>query len=256
MGVLLAFTKKEWLEAVRTGKLLILILLFTLFGIMNPAVAKLLPWMMEMFSDTMEETGIIITEMQVDAMTSWMQFFKNIPMALIAFLLLYSDLFTKEYQSGTLLLMLTKGLPRYKAVLAKTGLLFSVWTLCYFLCFAVTYGYNAYFWDNSIANNLFPAAAFWWLFGVWLISLLVLFSSLLQNSAGVVLCIGGSVVMLYLVSFLPWMKSYMPLSLLDSASLLAGMKGAAEYIGSVAVTAILGIVCVAASLFAIGRKNI
>lgn len=256
MGVLLTFIKKEWLETVRTGKLLILVLLFTLFGIMNPAIAKLLPWMMEMFADTMEETGLIITEVQVNAMTSWTQFFKNIPMALIAFLLLYSDLFTKEYQSGTLLLMLTKGLPRYKAVLAKAGLLLSVWTLCYFLCFAITYGYNAYFWDNSIVSNLFSAAAFWWLFGAWLISLLVLFSSLLQNSAGVVLCIGGSVVLLYLASFLPWIKSYVPLSLLDSASLLAGMKGATEYIGSVAVTVLLGIVCVAASLFAISRKHI
>lgn len=256
MRVLLAFTKKEWMEAARTGKLFILLLLFTLFGIMNPAIAKLLPWMMEMFADTMEETGIVITEMRVDAMTSWTQFFKNIPMALIAFVLLYSDIFTKEYQSGTLLLMLTKGLPRYKAVLAKAVSLFLFWTLCYFLCFSITYGYNAYFWDNSIVNHLFFAVVFWWLFGIWLLALLVLFSSFLQNSAGVVLCIGASVVFLYLVSFFPWIKPYMPLSLLDSAPLLAGMKGAAEYSGSVFVTIVFGIVCVAASLLAINRKHI
>lgn len=256
MGVLLAFTKKEWMEAARTGKLLILLLLFTLFGVMNPAIAKLLPWLLEMFADTVEESGIIITELQIDAMTSWTQFFKNIPMALVAFLLLCSDLLTKEYQSGTLLLMLTKGLPRYKAVLAKDILLFSLWTLCYFLCFAVTYGYNAYFWDNSIVDHLFPAVAFWWLFGIWLLGLLMLFSSFLQNSAGTLLCSGGSVVLLYLLSFLPRIKPYTPLFLLDSTSLLAGMTEVAEYGGSLSVTIVSGIVCMAVSLSVINRKRI
>ena len=43
MKSLLAFMKKEYLEAARTGKIVILILLFVLFGIMNPAIAKLTP---------------------------------------------------------------------------------------------------------------------------------------------------------------------------------------------------------------------
>ena len=54
--------KKECLESVRTGRLIILMLLFVLFGIMNPAIAKLTPWIMEMFADTMAESGLIITD--------------------------------------------------------------------------------------------------------------------------------------------------------------------------------------------------
>lgn len=121
MKSLIALTKKEYLEAARTGKIMILLLLFVLFGIMNPAISKLTPWMMEMLSDAMAEGGLIVTDIQVDAMTSWTQFFKNIPMALIAFVMIFSDVFTKEYKSGTLLLILTKGLSRYKVVLAKTA---------------------------------------------------------------------------------------------------------------------------------------
>ena len=45
MKSLIAFIKKEWMEQVRSGRLLILLILFTLFGIMNPAIAKLTPWM-------------------------------------------------------------------------------------------------------------------------------------------------------------------------------------------------------------------
>lgn len=93
-----AFIKKEYLDTARTGKLVILILLFILFGIMNPAIAKLTPWLMETLSDTMAESGLLIADIKVDAMTSWTQFFKNIPIALIAFVLIFSDIFTKEYQ--------------------------------------------------------------------------------------------------------------------------------------------------------------
>ena len=112
MKPLLAFIKKEYLEAARTGKITILALLFVLFGILNPAIAKMTPWIMEMLSDTLAEDGLIFTDIQVDALTSWTQFFKNLPVALIAFVLIFSDIFTKEYKSGTLLLVLTKGLSR------------------------------------------------------------------------------------------------------------------------------------------------
>ena len=79
---------------------------------------------------------------------------------------LYSGIFTKEYETNTLILILTKGLSRYKVVFAKFFVMFTMWTIGYLLCFAVTYGYNAFFWDNSIAVGLLPAMVHWWLFGV------------------------------------------------------------------------------------------
>ncbi len=47
MKQLTAFTKKEFMELIRTGKALLLMILFILFGIMNPAIAKLTPWLLE-----------------------------------------------------------------------------------------------------------------------------------------------------------------------------------------------------------------
>ena len=158
----------------------------------------------------MAGSGFIVTDVQVDALTSWTQFFKNIPIALIAFVLIFSDIFTKEYKSGTLLLILTKGLSRYKVVLAKAVLLLSLWTVGYGICFAITYGYNAYFWDNGIMDHLVFSVAIWWLLGIWVICLMVLFSSLLQNNAGVILCVGGTVLLAYLLSIIPKVKAYSP----------------------------------------------
>lgn len=256
MKALLAFTKKEFLETVRTGKLIILILLFALFGIMNPAVAKLTPWLMEMMSDSIAESGLVVTEVQVDAMSSWTQFFKNVPMALIAYVLIFSNTFTKEYGSGTLLLVLTKGLSRYKVVLAKTVLLLSLWTLGYGLCFAVTYGYNAYFWDNGIAENLFFSAALWWLFGVWVICLIILFSSLSRNSAGVCLCTGGVVLLAYLLSIIPKITRYSPVMLMNPGPLLIGAEETGAYIKAIIIAAVSGVICVAVGIPVMNKKQL
>ena len=98
MKTLMAFMKKEWMEQIRSSRLFILGLIFLAVGIMNPAIAKLTPWLMEMVAESMEEAGLAVVEVKVDAMTSWTQFYKNIPMALIAFVLLQSNIFTKEYQ--------------------------------------------------------------------------------------------------------------------------------------------------------------
>ena len=256
MKPLFSFLKKEYLETARTGKLMILVLLFVLLGIMNPAMAKLTPWMMEMLSDTMAENGLLVTNVRVDAMTSWTQFFKNIPLALIAFVLIFSDIFTKEYGSGTLLLLLTKGLARYKTVLAKTVLLLSLWTLGYGLCFAITYGYNACFWDNRTANNLFFSAAVWWLFGVWVICLMILFSSLLRNHTGVTLCTGVSVLLTYFMSVIPKVKVYSPAVLMDTNMLLLGAVETDAYIKAIAVVAALCIACMAVSIPVINKKQL
>ena len=57
-----AFLKKEWMELVRTGRLLLLLLIFILFGIMNPAIAKLTPWMMEIMVEQHAESGLALTD--------------------------------------------------------------------------------------------------------------------------------------------------------------------------------------------------
>ena len=56
-----AFIKKEFLEQVRSGRFMILGILFCLFGIMNPATAKMLPWLFEIMSEQLAENGMLIT---------------------------------------------------------------------------------------------------------------------------------------------------------------------------------------------------
>ena len=254
MKTFLAFMKKEITEQIRSGKLMILAMLFILFGIMNPAVAKLTPWLLEIMADSMAESGMTITMVGISAMDSWVQFFKNIPMALIVFVLLQSSIFTKEYSSGTLILSLTKGLERYKVVIAKALLLFVLWSAGYWLCFGITYGYNAYFWDNAIAQSLVFSAICWWLFGVWVIALAVLFSAVASANTGVLLGVGGIALVSYLVGLLPKISKYLPTKLADGTSLIYGAAQTGDYIPAIVITAAITLICFAVSIPLFNKK--
>lgn len=256
MKSLIAFTKKEWMEQVRSGRLVILLILFVLFGIMNPAVAKLTPWMLEMMAETLEESGMVVTTVTVDALTSWIQFFKNIPMALIVFVLMESSIFTKEYQSGTLVLALTKGLERYKVILAKTMVLTVFWSVGYWICFGITYGYNAYFWDNGIAQNLLFSVVCWWLFGLFVVTLMVLFSVMSEGNTGVLLGTGSVVLVMYLLTLLPKVKLFSPAKLMGSGALLTGAEDTAGYVKAIIITVVFCVGCVTASIPVQNKRRI
>lgn len=256
MRTLGAFLKKEWMEQIRNSRLLILGLLFLIFGIMNPAVAKITPWLMEMMAESLEGSGLVVTEIKVDALSSWTQFYKNVPMALIAFVLLQSNIFTREYESGTLILALTKGLERYKVVLAKFLVLIGTWTAGYWLCFGVTYAYNAYFWDNSIVSHLGVAAVYWWLLGIWTILLMVLFSVLGSSNSTVLLGTGGIFFAVYLLSIIPKCKEYMPTKLMDGMSLLMNVAEAGDYGKALIVTGISMALCFMVSIPLFNKRQL
>lgn len=251
-----AFLRKEWMELCRTGRLLILLLIFTLLGIMNPAVAKLTPWLMETFSESVADAGLVITAVTVDAMTSWGQFYKNIPIGLIIFILISSGSFTDEYQKGTLIPVVTKGLSRRKIVLAKALMIYASWTTLYLLCFGITYGYNAYFWDNSIAHHPFFAAALVWLFGVWVIALLVVFSAVAQNGTQVLLGVGGVVLGGYILSMIPKLSRFLPIKLMDGMSLLQGADHPGDYYAGIAAVGLMVFLCMVLAAVFFDRKQL
>lgn len=256
MRGLFAFVKKEWMELVRSGKLVVLSVLFVMFGLMNPAIAKLTPRLMETMSDSLENTGLIVTEVHVDVMTSWVQFYKNVPIALLVFVLFISSSFTAEYQKGTLVIVLAKGLSRWKVYMAKAFSAVSLWAVGYFLCFGITYWYNDFYWDNSIAGHPFFAAALIWLFGVWIISLLVFFSGVLSANTTVLAATGGCVLVSYFVGMFPKCGDFLPTKLLQAEEILSGMATTGDYNVAIIVTIILSFVALAGGLCLFHRKKL
>lgn len=256
MRSFVAFLKKECLEGLRSGKIILVLILFTCFGIMNPAVAKLTPWLMELLSEEMAESGMTIVAMEVNALTSWTQFFKNIPMALIVFAIVYSAAFAKEYTSGTLTLMLTKGLARYKVLMAKCIVILSLWTAGYYLCYGVTYLYNAYFWDNSIAHSLGTSVTLWWLFGIWVLCALIMLSSVCSSSSSVLVGVGAITLTAYLFSLIPKVGDYSPAALMNSSEIVFGVNSVGAFTGCIWVTLAFCIGFIGVSVPLMNRKKL
>lgn len=256
MTQFIAFIKKEGLELVRTGKLWLILILFSLFGIMNPAIAKLTPWLMELMSEELAESGLIIHKIEVNAMTSWTQFFKNMPIALIVFLILFSGSITSEYQKNTLLPLVTKGLKRWKILLCKFTVIIGLWFFGCLICFGITYGYNAYFWDNSIIKNLYFSVFYFFLLGLWLISTFLPASALFYSSYMVILSAGGIFLTAYLLSLFPKLRFYSPSCLAESINLLTGNCNPKDYFPAVIITFVCIILNIFVSIGIFNKKTI
>ncbi len=256
MKQLIAFSKKEFLEVWRTGKFLILFLIFVLFGIMNPAIAKLTPWMMEQFATSLEESGLIVGEVTVNAMTSWTQFYKNVPMGLIIFLLIFSGILATELQKGTLINMLTKGLSRNLVIIAKLLVMIVLWTFNYWSCFFITYSYNEYFWDNDIVNHLYFSAFCVYLFGIWLIALLILISTIVTTTSFVTVGTGVVFFIVYMLSLLPDIKRYFPTKLLDASGVLVEVGKVEDYTVSIWITVIVSMIQLVIAMMVFYKKKL
>lgn len=69
MRQLTAFLQKEFTEILRNSKLMICAVIFLLLGVMNPAIAKITPWLIEEFSNATSGTGIMVQTMEISALT-------------------------------------------------------------------------------------------------------------------------------------------------------------------------------------------
>ncbi len=250
-----AYLRKELMEYIRTGRLVILSLIFIAFGILNPAIAKLTPWFIEQYADDMAKSGFTVSNVTVTAMSSWEQFFGNYPMVLIVFLLVIGGTFATEYKSGAFVFAVTRGLKRGKIVLAKTIMLFTLWTLLSAVFFFITYGYTVYYWDDYVPY-LFEAVIMWWLFGLWVISLFIFSATCISSMSGALGVTAGVYFVAYLISMAPKASEYLPTFLTGGLSLLSREHVPDNYESAVIVTVVSMIVFLVGAVFTFRKKQL
>lgn len=256
MKSLLAFTRKEITAQLRSTKLFIMLAVFVLFGIIGPVTARITPWLLEALSDALEQSGITTAPTSATVLDSWMQFFKNMSMCAIAFALIEGNIFTSEYGSGTLILSLTKGLPRHKVVIAKATVLAASWTIAYWLCFAATYFCNMIWWDNSVTPSLGLAVICWWLFGLFIVALITLFSTLFRSFVGALGFTGIVVFVFSLISIAPIIAKYLPTYLMTGTALVYSTAQPSDFLPSIVITIAASIACFVISIPLFNKKQL
>jgi len=95
-----------------------------------------------------------------------------------------------------------------------------------------------------------------WLFGIFIVSLIVLFSTLTKSNTGVLLGVGGVVLVSYLLSTLPKISKYLPTFLTDGNSLIYGIKDVNDYLAAIIITALASVICIAVSIPVFNKKQL
>ena len=250
------FTDKELTELRRSGRLLLFLVLFVLLGVLNPATAKLTPWLLSTMAGSLESSGITVTDYTVTAMDSWVQFFKNMPMGLLVTVVMFGGIFTSEYARGTLIPLLSKGLPRSAMSAAKTFVMLLVWSAGYWLSYGITYAYSDYYWDNSVVQNHAFAAFGLWLLGVLLLCGVTFFSSFAGSAAQVLLGVGAVYVVMNLAGMVGRFSRYLPSYLTRSGDLLTGQAQPSDYRWAIIAAAAASVVLLAASFPLNARRRV
>ena len=250
-----AFFKKELMESVRGSRIIIFSILFVVLGVLNTGLAKLIPLLMELLSEELAASGMVI-EIEANGLAAWAQYFENISIGLITFVFVFSNTFTGEYKSGTLILILTKGLARFKVLFAKALVMFIFWTVGYWLCFGVTHVCNLLLLGDSEATGLMTAAVLWWLFGVFIISLVVFFSAVFSSYIGVLMGTGGVFIVSYILLLLPKISEYTPAALMNYANLLSGTMTLSDYTAPIIIVAVLTVSAMVFSVPLFNKKQL
>ncbi|KRO15608.1 ABC transporter permease [Lacticaseibacillus saniviri] len=216
------FIQKEWLETWRTRRVLILLIVFLIFGILSPLFAKLTP---ELLKATLGNQ-MAITLPKPTSVDSWTQFYKNITqMGIYIVAILFGGTVSQELAHGTLVNLVTKGLPRYAVVLAKFVVAYLQWVLAILLAFAVTFGYTWYYFPDNHSPHLWQGIVPVLIFGFFFIAVIVCGSSLSANSYSGLLATIIVVAALYLINFWKDAQRFNPISLIsDNVTLTKGSE--------------------------------
>ncbi len=254
MKSFVAFTKKEFMESLRTHRFVILAAVFLLLGVLSPLFAKMLP---ELFSGMDLGDGIVITAPEPTAMDSWSQFFKNVgQMGMLALIITFSGTMANELSRGTLVNLLTKGMRRHVVILSKFLSSTVLWAASYLICLLVCHAYTAYFWPDGTLSNVFLAFLSPWLFGELLIVLLILGGVLFGNFYGSLLTCLGAVIAMSLLNLFPSVPKYNPISLAGGTlSLLDAQKVAADFMPAAIISTIMTILLLTLSVAAFNKKK-
>lgn len=237
MRTVFYFTKKELIESWRTVKLGLFIVIFLILSLMSPLLAKLTP---EILKHTVGDSFALQLP-KPTSLDSWTQFYKNLTqIGLIVITLLFSGTVSNEVSRGTLVNLVTKGLKRSTVVVSKSVSLFVQWTLCLGMAFFVTWGYTFYYFPDNKSPHLFLGIIPLWLFGIFLLSLVLLCSTLARSNYEGLLLTGGVILVFILLNFVDLAKTYNPIALI-SENLLFLQKRAVflKYIPAYLITLFL-----------------
>lgn len=252
MNVNTAFLQKEFLENWKNRRCLILLAVFLLFGLGSPFLARYTPEILAALSPGMQmEEGPTVLD-------AWEQFYKNISgVGFSALIILFGSWMSGEYAKGTLVLLVTKGLPRRTVIFAKYTVAVVLMTVSYWTGFFAACCAAAYLWPEAAGLQVCTAGFYLWLLGFLYLSILLLGCVLFGQTFTSILFTGGAAAVLSLLGVAGPLKGWSPFALCTkNVDLLSGTVTAGELLPPAVLTLALTIAGLWAADRVFGRKQL
>lgn len=256
LGIML---RKEWMESIRKHRLLVMAVVFLLFGIMSPLTAKYMPEIMKLALGSSEEIIKIGFNIPDPVITdSYIQYYKNLTqMGIFVQILVFMGLVSEEKSKGTAVLILTKSVSRQVFMLSKFIM------ACVVVIVSLVPSYLAFYLYTYLLFDEAPAiASVTGLLMYLVLSLFILaytfFASTVSKSVAIsaLIAIGGYF-SISIISAIPRISDYFPMKLADAAYQISlGVSSAGEYTKSIFITLAATAVLVAISMMSFRRQEL
>ena len=247
-----AFLKKELTENMKNYRFPILFAVFLIFGLTSPFLAKFMP----------EILSAVAADMQMGAppaaLDAWEQFYKNISgVGFSAFIILFGSCMSGEYSRGTLVLLVTKGLPRSAVIFAKYTVAAVLMTVCYWTGFLAACCCTACLWPGVTLSHVFTAAFYLWITGFLYLSILLSGCVIFRQTFTSILFTGGIVAVISLLGIAPPLAKFNPFLLASkNVDLISGAASVSELFMPAIISAAITIIGLWAALMFFDRKQL
>lgn len=254
MNSFVTFHKKEWVELYRTKKLYALLVIFVLFGMVSPILAR---YMEEIVSASMGSSAPILVSAPVWS-DGWKQFYNNLSqMGTISVLLIFMSSICGEKQTKTAALTLTKNLSPAKFLIAKfiaaVGSVLLAFLPAVLLCWGYTYYLFGYAGDWK---DILAGAFSYIIFMVVLLSTVMLASTLATTSAFAAMLAFGGYLLLILLAYLPLVGPLMPGALLSAITSVIMNESPIILLPQIVIALVISFVCIWASIGILKHQEI
>lgn len=247
-----AFLKKEFTENMKNYRFLILFAVFLIFGLASPFLARFMP----------EILSAVAADMQMEsapsALDAWEQFYKNISgIGFSAFIILFGSCMSGEYSKGTLVLLVTKGLPRPAVIFAKYTAAAVLMTISYWAGFLTACGCTACLWPDTMLPHVFTAAFYLWLTGFLYLSILLPGCVMFRQTFTSILFTGGIAAVISLLGIAPPLAKFNPFLLTSkNVELIFGTASVSEFVMPAIVSVAITVLGLWSAIILFDRKQL
>ncbi len=207
MSLLVAY-RKEWMELIRTYRLLVVAVVLVVFGLTSPLIARLTP---ELISTLTPGTGVTIQMPPPTVKDAIGQYVKNMSQfGILLALLLSMGSIVQEKDKGTAAMMLVKPMPRGSFLAAKFAALADMFGICLLAAGLACYYYTLLLFEPMNILNWLVLNAMIFLDVLVYVALTIFCSTVTRSQAAAGGFALGMLVILGVAGTIPGLGKYLP----------------------------------------------